>query len=163
MDALRRGAMQKLGKLFLGAGAAGTTLGRAGQVQATQGLNKITGYDKALVDWNGPAEAYPQPIQADPVDRAKSRLARPIRDQIEKLEYGRARIGNYGEPFHMQTMRSVSPWFKQVVAMEEQRKRASLIQSLRDQINDIFKSPVDDLKKEFGQMFEELLLDVVKK
>lgn len=160
MDAIRRGAMQKMGKWLAGAGAAGVTLGRAGQVQA-RGLKKIGGYN--LVDFDtAPTEDSARSISIDPVDRAKSRLARPIREQIEKLEYDYARVGNYAEPFHMQSMRSVSPWFKQVVAMDEQKKRQNLIQSLRDQINDIFKSPVDDLKKEFGEMFESLLNDVVK-
>jgi hypothetical protein len=154
MDALRRGALMKFGRIAAGVAGVGLTAGRAAPTQAQSGLFADQGLAQDV------ARNYVGPINPiDPAWRAEKHLmdarykaAEPLRQQMEAIQgYGKhatlSRARGYGEQQHdLAAMRSVAPWWKDHIAHERAKKMVSAIETIQEQINKLLQSPLDALE-----------------
>lgn len=148
MDAIKRGAMLKMGRLALGGLGAAASLGKSGNAYAPSNIAPPSSYPS---DYAKTQNAAGQPIGDDPVYSAKREATRPLREKIEEL-YGERghQLRRYfyaaDEDSYLPALRSTQRWWRASVAMDRARKRETAIQTLQAQIQSIMQSPLDGVQ-----------------
>lgn len=158
MDAIRRGAMMKMGRLLAGGAGAVAALGR-GQVLAQANMDAARTYPPQ-------PDGYPSAFTGEaavkrinplsPLDRARHKVAEPLFDKMQELDgYRRFAPANYQHAAdtnsYLSTLRSTSRHWKCCVAADRDKKQASMMESLEAEIQKILRGPIDSLEETFQQ------------
>jgi len=136
MDALRRGALARMGKILGGAAATGFAVsGRGARSQASANT-----YPKdVMADW---AIAAPEP---DPSWERRNAAAKPLHDKIE--QHYQERRWALGDSVYLEGLKSPKEWWKRSVMMEREKRRQTAIESLQKQIEKLMETPMDKLEQ----------------
>lgn len=162
MDAIRRGAMAKMGRALLGGGAA---LSQVASHQRGLSVGGLAGYDSP------PSTPYPSDVnyitgtygtekKADDGSRreqqrlmeARHRASGPLRDKIrdargegDKLTLERC-FGLHERTSDLPALKSTAKWWRDHIAMERAKKRLSVIRTLEDELSKLVNGPLEALE-----------------
>lgn len=143
MDAIRRGALMRIGKIAAGAVGLGAAVGR-GQVAIASQVS-VESYDKVF-------DATPPTSTESPIMSARHSAAAPLFQQIKELDGYRPNAPSqymHGVETHpyLSALRSTSFHWRGGVIAEHEKRRRSALKVLRDQVNTILRSPLDSLEE----------------
>lgn len=140
MDALRRGALMRMGKIVAGAaGAAALSGSRGEQISSPKSVNFARGsYSSGDVGCANVPDI-------DPSWEKRSAAARPLQAKIGEIY--RSRRWSIGDSAYLNEMKSPREWWKRSVMMDRERRRETAIETLQSQIDKLMQSPMDKLEQ----------------
>lgn len=140
MDPLRRGAITKAGRMIAGGlGAAALSGSRGAQVDAAIGLGSLNKYSSQN---SGYAGEVPVP---DPGWEQRNAVRQKMYRQIEEGE--RSRRWKVSENAYLEGLKSPSQHWKMQVMLEREKRRQTAIETLREQIEKLYETPMEKLEQ----------------
>lgn len=156
MDAARRGALMRAGKMALGAvGAASLSNGTL--AQPTQAAPRV--YPR-INNWGSGSFAVDEP---DPIFEARHKKVRELEDRMYREVNPRWRLTDNmhtDNSSYLPALKSTAPWWRAHVMQEQMKRKQRAMDTLQEQIQKILESPLDKLKdmadEALGAFMEEL-------
>lgn len=154
-----------MGKMF-----AGLVGGSAALAGARGGGNASQTMPSDFAKYAAPSNAYPRPIELDPMEKARYKAVEPLRRKIEDIEgYGaNPPLSSYfrshtsAHHFDIFACKSTSAWFKQHVVHEREKSKLKAIDSLRQEMNKLMTSPLDGLESTAREAILGFLAEIQK-
>lgn len=172
MDAIRRGAMAQMGRAVLGTAAA---VGGIGRNHAAAGPSpSLQTFARGYSD-QASAETYPSALnkiddsewrERKRQSEARHRAAAPLRAQLDEIYQRSDRLTmqkarGAGESLHdLAALKSVSPWWKDQVALDRAKKLQTAAQAIQSEIDKLINSPIEALSETFQAAVKSFLAEM---
>lgn len=148
MDAIRRGAMLKAGRMALGAIGAAGLAGRgnfsSNPVAPSQYPMTASG---AIGEYAAQGKA--RDVAPDPAHMARRRQINQLEDQMYREVNPRWRLTDNmhtDNSSYLPALKSTAPWWRAHVQQENMKKKARAMETFQLQIQKLMESPMDKLK-----------------
>lgn len=165
IDAARRGAIMRGARLAAGAVAGVATLGRAREMGSLNAAaSPAVPYP---TDMAAKVAGYGETVGPNPDWIARHEASQPLRMKLEEL-YGHtgwsiSRAHHLvAESSYLPALKSTAHWWQCSVAMDRQKRKATAIQTLEDQISKLMQSPLDKVKEVANEALAEFMAAMQK-